>query len=68
MSVQTGSEGLEQIRERLRGMSDSDLLRYGQASRHMADPRIITATRIRPPKFSWTKREWSGDADTLGCR
>jgi hypothetical protein len=37
--IQTDPEDIEQIRERLRKMSDSDLLRYGQTSRHMADPK-----------------------------
>jgi hypothetical protein len=37
--IQSDSEAIEQIRERLRGMSDCDLLRYGQASRFMADPK-----------------------------
>jgi hypothetical protein len=37
--IQSKPENIEQIRERLRGMSDNDLLRYGQASRYMADPK-----------------------------
>jgi hypothetical protein len=35
--IQSSPESIEQIRERIRKMSDSDLLRYGQASRHMAE-------------------------------
>jgi hypothetical protein len=34
--IQSHDEGIEQIRERIRKMSNSDLHRYGQASRHMA--------------------------------
>jgi hypothetical protein len=37
--IQTEPEDIEQICERLRKMSDIDLLRYGQASRIMADPK-----------------------------
>jgi hypothetical protein len=37
--IQTDPEDIERVRERLRKMSDNDLLRYGQASRHMADPK-----------------------------
>jgi hypothetical protein len=37
--IQSIPEDIEQIRERIRKMSDSDLLRYGQTSRHMADPK-----------------------------
>jgi hypothetical protein len=34
-NIQTENEDIEQIRERIRKMSDSDLLRYGQASGHI---------------------------------
>jgi hypothetical protein len=37
--VQTDPEDIEQIRERIHMMSDSALLRYGQAARYMADPK-----------------------------
>jgi hypothetical protein len=36
--IQAMSENVEQIRARIRKMSDNDLLRYGQAARNMADP------------------------------
>ena len=39
MSIQTNSEDTEQIRERLRKMSDLELRKYGRASRDMADPK-----------------------------
>lgn len=48
--IQFEPDDIERIRERLREMSESDLLRYGQASRHMADPKAqygiprVTAT------------------------
>jgi hypothetical protein len=37
--IQTDPEDIKRIRERLRKMSDNDLLRYGQSSRFMADPK-----------------------------
>jgi hypothetical protein len=45
--IQNDPEDIEQIRERIRKMSDSDLLRYGQASRHMADPKHTGGSRFR---------------------
>jgi hypothetical protein len=37
--IQMEKEDLGRIRERIHRMSDSELLRYGQAARYMADPR-----------------------------
>ena len=39
MSNQTNPENLEQIRERLRKMSDVKLRKFGNAAAHLADPR-----------------------------
>jgi hypothetical protein len=36
--IQTDPEDIERVRERLRKMSDGDLLRYGQASRRTLTP------------------------------
>jgi hypothetical protein len=33
MSIQTDTENIEQIRERLREMSDSELRKFGQAAK-----------------------------------
>jgi hypothetical protein len=38
MSIQTNPEDIEQIRERLREMSDLELRKYGRAARDLADP------------------------------
>jgi hypothetical protein len=38
-SIQTMPENVEQIRERLRKMSDLELHQYGRSARNMADPR-----------------------------
>jgi hypothetical protein len=38
MSIQTNSEDLGQIRERLRKMSDHELRKFGRAASVMADP------------------------------
>jgi hypothetical protein len=38
-SIQTMPENVEQIRERLRKMSDLELRKYGRAARNMADPK-----------------------------
>jgi hypothetical protein len=37
--IQTDSDDIEQIRERLSKMSDLELREYGRAAAHMADPR-----------------------------
>jgi hypothetical protein len=37
--IQTDPEDLEQIRARIRAMSDTELRKYGRAAAHMADPR-----------------------------
>ncbi len=39
--IQTMPEDLEQIRERLRKMSDLEPRQYGRAARNMADPKKI---------------------------
>jgi hypothetical protein len=37
--IQFEPDSIEQIRERLRKMTDKELREYGRASAHMADPR-----------------------------
>lgn len=37
--IQTHDEGIEQIRERLRKMSDLELRKYGRAARDLSDPK-----------------------------
>lgn len=37
--IQNHDEGIEQIRERLRKMSDHELRKFGRAASDMADPR-----------------------------
>jgi hypothetical protein len=37
--IQSSPEGVEQIRERLRKMSDLELRKYGRAARDLADPK-----------------------------
>jgi hypothetical protein len=60
MSFQADPESIEQIRERLRKMSDLELRRYGRAARDLADPKRILERQIRPLRFSYTRREKSG--------
>jgi hypothetical protein len=38
LSIQSDPESVEQIRERLRKMSDLELRKFGSAARNMADP------------------------------
>jgi hypothetical protein len=37
--IQTHDDGIEQIRERLRKMSDLELRQYGRAARDLANPK-----------------------------
>jgi len=37
--IQSEPENIEQIRERLRKMSDLELRKYGRAARDLADPK-----------------------------
>ncbi len=37
--IQTDSDDIEQIRERISKMSDAELRKYGRAARDLADPR-----------------------------
>jgi hypothetical protein len=60
MSVQTDPEDIERIRARIRGMSDSALLRYGQAARHMADqnndPNPAFQVHLNEARTEWRRR------------
>lgn len=58
--IQSNSETVEQIRERLRKMSDLELRKFGQAARVMADPRKNFGSRTRSSLFNCEKRARSG--------
>jgi hypothetical protein len=56
--IQSDSEAIEQIRERIHGMSDSALLRYGKASRFMADPRNNQGNPAFQIQLDEARAEW----------
>jgi hypothetical protein len=49
LSIQTEPESLEQIRARIRAMSDLELRKYGRAGRDLADPK----KKFGPPNPSF---------------
>ena len=65
--IQMEKEDPGRIRERIHRMSDSELLRYGQAARYMADPKN---NHGKPnPSFQVQLNEARfGNADTASCR
>jgi hypothetical protein len=65
--IQLEQQSIDQIRERIHRMSDSELLRYGQAARYMADPKN---NHGKPnPSFQVQLNEARfGNADTASCR
>ncbi len=50
--IQTHDEGIEQIRERLRKMSDIELRQYGRAARDLSNPKKHLGRRIPRSRFS----------------
>lgn len=48
--IQTHDESIEQIRERLRKMSDLELRQYGRAARELTDPKKNYG---RPPNLAF---------------
>jgi hypothetical protein len=57
-------ESRDELRERLRGMSDLELRRFGQQARKVSDPKMNFGA-THPTSFSWTRRGRSGEGDTL---
>lgn len=55
---------LEEIRARLRKMSDDELLRYGKAAKHMCEPEVnfggppneVYVTQLREARAEWRRR------------
>jgi hypothetical protein len=63
MSIQSTPESVEQIRERLRKMSDLELRKFGQAARVMADPtrnfgkpNPAFAVQLQEARAKWRRR------------
>jgi hypothetical protein len=64
MEIQTQSDSLDTIRERLRKMSDQELLRCGQASKYMCSPKAKLGklprpefvTQLEEARGEWTRR------------
>jgi hypothetical protein len=61
--IQSSPEGVEQICERLRKMSDLELRKYGQAARDLADPKKNLGTpnpafavQLREAREEWRRR------------
>jgi hypothetical protein len=49
MSIQTNPEDIEQIRERLRKMSDVELRKFGRAASDMVNPTSVVCSANRRP-------------------
>jgi hypothetical protein len=63
MSIQADQEGIEQIRERLRKMSDLELRQYGRSASVMSDPTKHSgqpdpafAIQLREARAEWRRR------------
>lgn len=56
--IQSDPDDIEQIRERIHKMSDSDLLRYGQVSRFMADPKNNQGNPAFQVQLDEARCEW----------
>jgi hypothetical protein len=63
MSIQADQEGIEQIRERLRKMSDLELRQYGRSARVMSDPTKhfgqpdpAFAIQLQEARAEWRRR------------
>jgi DUF1365 family protein len=59
--IQSDLDDIEQIRARIRAMSDLELRKYGRAARDLADPKKNPlADRIRRSSFNQTRArtEW----------
>lgn len=61
--IQSNPESVEQIRERLRKMSDLELRKYGRAARDLADPKKnfgtpnpASAVQLREAREEWRRR------------
>jgi len=65
--MQTNLEDIDQLRERLRKMSDHELRKFGRAASDMANPKRTSAFRIPRSRFSWMKRGRNGAGDTQNC-
>lgn len=68
---------IEEFRKRLRGLSEKELIRYGKAARHMADPRNsadkrtvhdLYVTQLQLCREEWARRhpKKSESADQQG--
>lgn len=62
--IQTSSFNLEQVRERLRDMTDEELLRFGQAARNLCSfetnmgrpPREEFVIQLHEARAEWRRR------------
>jgi hypothetical protein len=64
--IQSEPGSIEQIRERIHRMSDNELLRYGQATRYMADsknnagePNPSFKIQLDEARLEWKRRHAS---------
>ena len=73
--IQSKPESIEQIRERIRKMSDAELRKFGRAAQDHPIRRNTSAHGIRPSKFNWMRPGQNGVEGTrpvpvdavLGC-
>ncbi len=63
MSIQANPESVEQIRERLRKMSDLELRQYGRSARvmsdpmkHFGEPNPAFAIQLQEARAEWRRR------------
>jgi hypothetical protein len=63
MSIQADPESIEQIRERLRKMSDLELRQYGRSAKvmsdptkHFAQPSPAFAIQLQEARAEWRRR------------
>jgi len=61
--IQSNSESVDQLRERLRKMSDLELRKFGQAAKVMADPtknfgtpNPVFAVQLQEARAEWRRR------------
>jgi hypothetical protein len=62
--IQSIPEDIEQIRERIRKMSDAELRKYGRGARDLPDPKKNFDHRIRRSRFTWMRPALSGNEGT----
>lgn len=69
----TGALDIEDLRERLRKMSDAELRRFGEAARYMCSPKANMGhpprqnfmTQLEEAKAEWKRRHKPADPDCV---